>query len=92
MATKPTPARPAPSAKAIQAISKVPPRDEPRLPVTLRTDNGFEYHLDLPQSVIEGILDPDVPDVFIEVLCPVRGVRRFLHTAFVKEIDVKGLE
>jgi hypothetical protein len=97
---KASPAQPTPDeiieasaspAKAIQAISAAP-RHEAKLPVALRAENGFEYHLDLERRVIEGILDPDVPDVFIEVPSPVKGIRRFLHTAFVKEIDVRGLE
>lgn len=78
-------------AKAIQAIS-VAPRDEVKLPVTLRLENGYEYHLDLVRSVIDGILDPDVPDVFIEIPCFIANTRRFLHTSAVKEVDVRGLE
>lgn len=78
-------------ARQLQAIS-IAPRDELRLPVTLRLENGFEYHLDLARSVINGILDPDVPDTFIEVPCPVRNTRRFTHTSFIKEVDVLGME
>src|SRR3954447_4515239 len=96
MATKPTkPTQPAQSpkspAKAIQARSEAQPGSEERLPVTLRADNSYEYHLDMARSVVEGLLDPDVPDVFLEVHCPVAGARRFLHTSYVKEIDVRGL-
>lgn len=78
-------------AKAMQAHSEASGGSEERLPVTLRADNSYEYHLDMARSVIEGLLDPDVPDVFLEVPCPVNGTRRFLHTSYVKEIDVRGL-
>lgn len=63
---------------------------EERLAVTLRTMNGYEYHLDLPRSVIAGILDPDVDDAFLEVPCQVASTRRYIHTSNIKEIDVKG--
>ena len=81
------------SAKAVQAKSEQPgaPQAEQRLATTLRTMNGYEYHLDLARSVVEGILDPDVDDAFIEIPCPVGGARRFLHTSNVKEVDVRGL-
>jgi hypothetical protein len=81
------------SAKPIQSKSEqaAPQQEEPRLAITLRTMNGFEYHLDLARSVVEGILDPDIDDVYIEVPCSVTGMRRFLHTSNIKEVDVKGL-
>lgn len=63
---------------------------ENTLPVTIRIDNNFEYHLNLALSVIDAILNPDVPDAFIEVPSPVSAVRRFLHTSRIKELDVKG--
>lgn len=66
-------------------------KDEQRYAVTLRDDKTFEYHLDLAQSVINAILNPDVPDTFIEVHCQVKGARRFVHTSYIKEIDVRGL-
>jgi hypothetical protein len=62
-----------------------------KLAVTLRTDVGFEYHLDLPRPLVEGIIDPAVPDQFIEVPCTLHGTKRFLHTAYIKECDVRGL-
>ena len=84
---------PTKSAKALQAKSEqqAVQQAEQRLATTLRTMNGFEYHLDLARSVVEGILDPDTDDAFIEVPCPVIGAKRFLHTSNVKEIDVRGL-
>lgn len=79
------------TAKAVQAVS-ANPGDAVKLPVTARLENGFEYHLDLVRSVIDGILDPDVPDVFIEIPCSIANTRRFLHTSMIKEVDVRGLE
>src|SRR5579859_6751603 len=67
------------------------PGAEAKLPVTLRGRNGFEYHLDLPRSAVEALIDPDVPDAFIEVPCSLQSMRRFLHTSEIKEVDVKGL-
>jgi hypothetical protein len=78
-------------AKAMQATSSARTLDEPRLPVTLRARNGYEYHIDMARSVAEALLDPDVPDAFIEVPSPIRDMRRFLHTSEIKEIDVRGL-
>ena len=78
-------------AKAMQELSEAPPHDEQKLPVTLRVENSYEYHLDLVQRVVEGILDPDTPDAFIEVPCTVPNTKRFLHTSYVKEIDVRGM-
>lgn len=80
-------------AKAMQdeSVAPLPPA---KINVTLRTDTGYEYHLELAQEVVDGILNPDVPDAFIEV--PARaiggqalhGLRRYLHTSYIKEIDV----
>jgi hypothetical protein len=67
------------------------------LSITLRTEQSYEYHLALPRDIIEQILDPDVADGFIEVPAVAYGgqalhhVRRFLHTSYIKEIDVRGL-
>jgi hypothetical protein len=69
-----------------------------KISVTLRTDTSYEYNLDLPRPVVEKLLNPDVPDCFIEVPAKayggqrLAGVRRFLHTAYIKEIDVRGME
>lgn len=78
-------------AKAMQERTEIPPKDETKHPVTLRVENSYEYHLDLVRSVVDGILDPDTADAFIEVPCPVVGARRFLHTSYVKEIDIRGM-
>lgn len=61
------------------------------LAVTLRTDVGFEYHLDLPRPLVESIIDPSVPDQFIEVPCALHSTKRFLQTSYIKELDVRGL-
>lgn len=88
---KASPPVPSSPAKTVQAISAAP-GDAVKLPVTARLENGFEYHLDLVRSVIDGILDPDVADVFLEIPCPIPNTRRFLHTSMIKEVDVRGLE
>ena len=93
MPTKPATKSLQSSARAMQAKTEAPPqRDEQQLSVTLRDDKTFEYHLVLPRSAIDAMLDPDVPDAFIEVPCVVRNTKRFLHTSYVKEVDVRGME
>lgn len=67
------------------------PKPIEKIALTLRTDVGFEYHLDLPRPLVESIIDPTMPDQFIEVPCTLYGTTRFLHTAYIKEIDVRGL-
>jgi hypothetical protein len=58
--------------------------EERQVRVTIIDDKAFEYHLTPYESVLRGILDPDVPDTFIEV--PVephlQGVVKhsYLHT------------
>jgi hypothetical protein len=91
-ATKPTPAKQSP-AQTLQAQSQRAhdPHIDPPLGVTLRNQNGYEYHMEMIKPVIEKVLDPDVPDTFIEIPCKVAGTRRFLNTAYVVEIDVRGL-
>ncbi|GCE14194.1 hypothetical protein [Tengunoibacter tsumagoiensis] len=77
--------------REIQQQSEETAQSDEILAVTLRMDNSFEYHLNLKRSVLAGILDPDVGDVFIEVPCPVAGTKRFLHTSRIKELDARGL-
>ncbi len=78
-------------AKAIHEASKQQ-SDERKIRVTIIDDKAFEYHLTPYESVLKGILDPDVPDVFIEV--PVepnlRGsvVHTFLHTSRIAKFYV----
>lgn len=94
MSTKktPKPEEPKSPAKALQEQSEVLlVKPVEKLAVTLRTDVGFEYHLDLPRPVVEGLIDPDTPDAFIEVPCQLAGMQRFLHTSYIKECDVRGL-
>lgn len=99
MTTKPAQAKPSEQpkaspkspAKTLQEESVAPPKQVENLAVTLRTDVGFEYHLNLPRPVVEGLIDPDTPDAFIEVPCPLTGMQRFLHTSYIKECDVLGL-
>lgn len=59
--------------------------------------NGQSWHTDLPEAVLKAILDPNIPDTYIEV----RGVTRsgqgvntvppqvkhlFVHTSFIQEV------
>lgn len=66
-----------------------PSENERMIRITVRLDTGFEYSLVKSEAVVRGILDPDVPDCFIEVPCSVLGVvGRYIHTSRIKEIDV----
>ena len=84
---------PSKSAKPMQAKTETPPPAsiEERLPVALRLDNTYEYHLELPRSAVESLIDPDVDDCFIEVPCAIHRMTRYLHTSHIKEIVAKGL-
>lgn len=59
--------------------------EERKLRMTLVDDKGYEYHLTPYESVARAILDPDVPDVFIEVPVPpdLQGavLHAYLHTS-----------
>jgi hypothetical protein len=83
------------SARGMQEASVVPPepQDEQRVRVTLRTSIGFEYHQVYPQSVVIDLLDPDVPDGFIEIQLTDGKLKqsvkhRFLHTSNIAEVDI----
>lgn len=58
----------------------------------ITTDTGVEYHMEKPESVVLGILDPDVPDTFIEVPVPANlkmAVKhRYLHTTRIGILDL----
>lgn len=91
MPTKPK-SSPKTPAKAMQEQSEAPPSVAiEKLAVILRTDVGYEYHLELRRDVVEALIDPDIPDIRIEVPCPISSMRRFLHTSYIKECDVRGL-
>lgn len=66
------------------------------LSVTLRADNGYEYNILLPRSVVADIFDPETPTRFVEIPAAtgagqsIRDTKRFLNTLYIKEIDVKG--
>ena len=69
-------------AKAIQDISAAAESDERDIRITIVDDRAFEYHLVRRESVVRGILDPETPDVFIEVPCSIQGVvHAYLHTS-----------
>lgn len=85
------------SAKTMQEQSMIPAPYLKR-EVTLRLENGYEYHVSMPPDELAALLDPDVPDCFIEVP-PIasgasgqrlQGVRRYLHTGYIKEVDVRS--
>lgn len=56
-------------------------------------DDIVVYHVDLPLSILVALLDPAVPDGFIEVKpqatsvhMPISGKHRFLHTSAIREV------
>jgi hypothetical protein len=83
--------------KETPPVIEAPPED-PTLAITLRTDNAYEYHVQLAKSLIADIMDPTTPTRFIEVAplsasgVMLPGVRRFLNTLYIKEIDVRGYD
>lgn len=68
------------------------PKQEQIINITITTDNGFEYHMSKPESVVRDIISPDVPDCLIEVPIPAHmrnSVKyRFLHTNRIATLDV----
>lgn len=87
---------PEPKSKArkMQEASSQQLGEERRVPITIIDMKAYEYHLDAYESVVRGILDPDTPDVFIEV--PVEkhlqgSVRHaYLHTSQVAKFYLHG--
>ena len=76
-------------AKKLQEDSQQKETVERDIRITIRLDSGFEYHLVRPENVVRGILDPDVPDCFIQVPCSLQSViGRYIHTSRIKELDV----
>lgn len=80
-------------AKIMQQKAEKPSKNDPMINITVILDNGYKEHLSLPESVVLGILDPDVPDAFLEVKVqpPPGGVphpqdRRFIHTSRFREV------
>ncbi len=76
--------------KRIFETSQDSAHQERQVRVTIIDDKAFEYHLQPYESVLKGILDPDVPDTFIEV--PVephlQGVVKhaYLHTSRITKL------
>ena len=69
-------------AKAMQDISAAAESNERNIRITIIDDLAVEYHLVRRESVVRGILDPETPDVFIEVPCSIQGVvHAYLHTS-----------
>ena len=65
-------------AKKIQEASATP-SEERRVRMTVVDDKAYEYHLNPYESVARGIIDPDTPDVFIEVPIDPRLKESVLH-------------
>lgn len=65
---------------------------ERKIRFMITTDTGVEYHMEKPESVVVGILDPDVSDAFIEVPIPANlqmAVKhRYLHTTRIGILDL----
>jgi hypothetical protein len=64
--------------------------EERRVRITIIDRSAFEYHLNPYESVARGMLDPDVPDTFIEVPTEpnLRGVvlHTYLHTSQIAKL------
>ncbi len=81
--------------KEMQAASVIPPppAEERRIRVTLRRDNGYEYHQVFAESVVRALIDPERSDSFIKLAIADAKVHqvvkhRFLHTSYIAEVDV----
>jgi hypothetical protein len=65
---------------------------ERQIRIMITDDKGVEYHLVKPESVVRAIIDPDVPDRFIEVPVPehLKGAvkHRYLMTNRIAMLDV----
>jgi hypothetical protein len=72
-------------AKRMLEASADDTHQERQVRVTIIDDKAYEYHLTPYESVLRGILDPDVPDTFIEVPVPpeLKGSVKhtYLHTS-----------
>lgn len=86
-----------PSAKKMQQVTEKPPIAEPKIRITVWTDTSFHFPLQLPAAAVRDLLDPEVPDAFIEVPVgtlddSVQGSRSvkatYLHTSRIARIDV----
>ena len=79
------------TAKETQAASEQAKPQEQLINVTIYLDNSFHFGMALTPDVLRGILDPDVPDVFLEVPPPlnVSNVKhRYRHTSRIAMIDL----
>ena len=65
---------------------------ERRIRMTVIDNKATEYHLNPYESVAKSILDPDVPDAFIEVpiepLLKSSVVHAYLHTSQIAKLYV----
>ena len=64
--------------------------EERRVRITIIDRSAFEYHLTPYESVARGMLDPDVPDTFIEVPTEphLKGsvAHTYLHTSQIAKL------
>lgn len=78
-------------AKAMQEASQADVQER-HVRFMITDDKGLEYHMDKPESVVRGIIDPDTPDAFIEVPVPANLAtsvkHRFLHTNRIAVLDL----
>lgn len=76
-------------AKALQEASQQE-ADERRVRFMIVDDNAAEYHMEKPESVVRGILDPETPDAFIEVPIEPRMQasikHHYLHTSRIAHL------
>jgi len=80
-----------PSAKKMQQVTERPPAAEQKIRLTVWEDSSYHFELILPAAAVRDLLDPDVPDAFIEIPIPldVHNVKvRYLHTSRIARIDV----
>ena len=78
-------------AKVMQEISASESKER-RIRMTVIDQKATEYHLNPYESVVKGILDPDVPDAFIEVpiepMLKSSVVHAYLHTSQIAKLYV----
>ncbi len=73
----------------LQKLVKKPSGD--LINVRLIIDETNHYNELLPVEVVRAIIDPDVPDCFIQIsgrprIAPARCTRHFVHTSYIREI------
>jgi hypothetical protein len=76
-------------ARQLQEVSHAE-TNERQIRMTIIDDKSVEYHLVKAESVVKGIISPDISDVFIAVPVPeyLKGsvVRSYLHTSRIARL------